>query len=111
MVRSNAFFPIDGETVQQLVGSIAFQSGDEEYSLLGKRVKPFVVVVAAIKYNDGARLEIGLKRDSGLVDLGFSDVDECGNVTIMIQHRVHFDAGLRLAELRPREELEAKLYR
>ena len=77
---------------------------DEEGRAQSEDVETFEIHVAAVHNVERPGLRHDLVEDVHVVHFAVGNADKRGNIAMQVQQRVHFDGGLVLAELGPREQ-------
>jgi hypothetical protein len=93
---------LDGED------GIVFHAGDEEDSGQGPAAEQSVVGITAIHGHDGAGIQTEGIGQFDIAAFGFGEQHVGGQVVVMVEQDVSFDAAFGAAELGPGEQSEAQ---
>ena len=107
LIGEQALLFVDFPALQHLVAGIALLAGDEEDFLGGELGIAVVVGVAHILHHDGA---FGQAQTAGSVDFvlpSLRDGHKGGQIAVVVQEGMEFDAALGAAEASPGKEGEA----
>ena len=92
-----------------LIGSVAFEPGNEENTGFIPMSKKIEVIVAPIYSDDAAGGKGEMTSHSNIGRLGIGDHSEIRQITIMIQEEMELDGTLGLTEVSPGEKAETKV--
>src|SRR5208337_5040964 len=110
LVGEQALLFIDFPALQHLVAGVALLAGDEENFLGGELGIAVIVGVAHILHHDGA---FGQTETAGSLDFVLPSLGEGhkgGQIAVVVQKGMQFDATLGAPEASPGKEGETKAY-
>ena len=108
MVRGDACFTIDRTAFQQLEYGVIFEARDEEDALCRQNLKPGVGYIAFVKGHNGTFWQRKAFGHAAFVGFGIADIDEGGDVAIVIKHGIYLHPGFVPPERCPGEDGQAK---
>ncbi len=111
MIASKAGETIDGQRVMTCELKVGLGSGDKERASIGDEGQASEVHVAAVHQIERASFEEQVIEPSHVVLARSSDMNACRDWSAQIDLGVHLDAGLGLAEIRPRKERQRQIDR
>ena len=95
--------------VAPLEQNVLFGPHHEEGRAEREHVESLEIDVAAVHDVECTGLGRDLIEDIDVVHAAVRNADECGNVAMQVQQRVHLDGGLVLAESGPGEQRQAEI--
>ena len=110
LVGEQALLFIDFPALQHLVSGVAFLAGDEEDFLGGELGIAIIFGIAHILHHDGA---FGQMETTGFLDFmlpSLRDGHKGGQIAVVVQEGMEFDAALGAPEASPGEKGEAKAH-
>jgi len=98
----------DGPLFEDFKHGVVLEAGDEENTLAAPRAEEAIVVVATIHGDDRSRVERQQSCSRNVMTSGLTDVHERGQILIVVEQHVNFDASLGSAEPSPRKQRQAQ---
>lgn len=98
----------DGELSDDAIVGVFLEAGDEVDAFIGPVGEELVVIEGFVHGDDGSWVEVEEPGDFDFVLSGGGDVDEAGEIVVVIEEDVDLDAALGSSELGPLEEAEAE---